>query len=133
MCTREGFLLAVHVPGGLECCVEVALCANHVTGQTADAVSTSTNGILLNVGDATAIAADTASVTRGTFVTEARWGCEVQSGECRRLAESVSERRPVSKRTIGCVNKTEWTYALGMTARSSKLVARGVKARTEGL
>lgn len=79
---RRGFLLAVHVPRGLECCVKVTLRANHVTGQTADAVSTSTNGILLNVGNATAIAADTASVTCGTFVAEARWGCEVQSGEC---------------------------------------------------
>ena len=99
MCIKEGsLLLAVHVPGGLECCVEVAWRANHVARQAADAVSTSTNGILLNVGNATAIAADTSSVTCGTFVAETRWGCEVQSGESCRFAESVSGTRLVSKR-----------------------------------
>jgi hypothetical protein len=79
---QKGVLsLAAHVPGGLEGCVEVALCANHVAWQTADAVSTSANGVLLNIGDAAAVTANTAGITCGTFVAEAWWGCKVQSGE----------------------------------------------------
>jgi hypothetical protein len=97
---REGFPLTAHVPGGLEGCVEVALCANHVAWQTADAVSTGANGVLLDVGDAAAVAADTAGITCGTFVAESWWGCKVQSGESRRLAESVSARKLISKRAI---------------------------------
>jgi hypothetical protein len=36
---------------------------------------------LLDVGDAAAVAANTAGITCGTFVAEAWWGCKVQSGE----------------------------------------------------
>jgi hypothetical protein len=99
-CVQKGsFSLAAHIPRGLEGCVEVALCADHVAWQTADAVSTGTDGVLLDVGDAAAVAANTAGITCGAFVAEARWRCEVQSGESRRLAESVSGRL-ISERGI---------------------------------
>jgi hypothetical protein len=92
--------LAAHIPGGLQGCVEVAWCANHVAWQTTDAVSTGADGVLLDVGDATAIAANTAGITCGTFIAEAWWGCEIQSGESRRLAKSMAAKRLVSKRGI---------------------------------
>lgn len=83
-CVQEGRVsLAAHIPSGLKSSVEVALCANHVAWQTADAVSTSADGVLLDIGDAAAVAANTAGVACGTFVTEAWWGCKVQSCESR--------------------------------------------------
>lgn len=77
------------------------MCANHVTGQTADAVSTGTDGVLLDVGDTAAVASNTAGITCGAFVAETRRGSKVQSCESGRLAESVSVRNRVSKgRTV---------------------------------
>lgn len=105
MCTKRGFSLAAHVPGGLKGSVEVALGANHVAWQTADTVSTGANGVLLDVGDAAAVAANTAGITCGAFVAEAWRGCKVQSGESRRLAKSVSVRRLVRK---GRLNDVKW-------------------------
>lgn len=74
---RSHGLSGTHVPVGLEGLVQIVLCANHVGRQTADAVGTGSDGVLLDIRDAAAVAADTACVTGGTFVAEARRRYEI--------------------------------------------------------
>jgi hypothetical protein len=77
----EAFLLGSHVPVGLEGCSDITFCANYIAWQTTDTVGTSTNGVVLDVGDAAAVTADTSSVTCRAFVAETWRGSKVQACE----------------------------------------------------
>lgn len=77
------------IPGRLERCHEVVLGADHLLGDTADAVGTGADSVELSSRDAAAAAADRGSVAAGVNTLEAGWRHEVERGECARFPKGM--------------------------------------------
>lgn len=120
------------VPRRLQSNIEIVLGSNHILGQTRDSVCTSAEGVVVHLGDATAVGTNGAGIAAVTAicVPETWWRSKVERGEGARLAEGVT----MGKGKL-FENKSfmRHAYGVGSAARSSKLWTSGLCMATAGL
>ena len=82
----------MHIPLRLQGTLQVVLGENYVLGDSADTISTGTDGVLLSRRHSTAITANGSSIIRASVRPglEAGWRGEVKSGEGARFAEEMA-------------------------------------------
>jgi hypothetical protein len=83
--------LSVHAPFWAQTGHHVVLGADHVSWQPANTIVAHANVVHVGVGDARAVAADTASIAGSVAVLEPGWRCKVQTRECARFPQGVTE------------------------------------------
>lgn len=119
-----------HAHRGLQSTCNVVLGSHNLLRDSAHAIGSRTDGHSAGRSHARTVRANGPCIRRvGTGVPETRRRSKVQGSEGARLAEQM----PIGCQWAGGKGEKELAYGLGITARSSKELTRGVCARTAGL